>query len=468
MKVERKDGKVAKRILTAMIVEKEVLSKIAPKWNSKEGNFDSEYSNIIGNFCVKHYNKYGDAPGKTIQSIFDSWSSNGGATKKEVVPIIERFLNNLSEEYEELSEGINVEHTVDTAAQHFNQVQAERLASAVEGDIARGKTAEAIKRIKSFTEIEIGSSAVINVMQDQNAMKAAFEQKEESIIKYPGPLGEFFGNALEREGFIAFMAPDKTGKSIWLMDLAFRAMTQRRRVAFFEVGDMTERQIMRRIGVRAACRPRKPRMVRYPTGIFHDPDSRFAEVQFEEREFKKALTWQQASDACNKILKKKVKSKTAYWRMMCYPNSTASMRDIKAVVDQWCQDDWVPDVVIIDYADILAPMHSTDEGREQINKTWKAMRALSQSTHCLVATATQSSAKGYSANILTRKEFSDDKRKMAHVTAMIGINVSEEEKENGQSRLNWIVLRDDEFVTTKCIHLAGCIPLMNPAIKSTF
>jgi hypothetical protein len=51
---------------------------------------------------------------------------------------------------------------------------------------------------------------------------------------------------------------------------------------------------------------------------------------------------------------------------------------------------------------------------------------------------------------------------------MIGINVSEEEKENGQSRLNWIVLRDDEFVTTKCIHLAGCIPLMNPAIKSTF
>jgi replicative DNA helicase len=144
------------------------------------------------------------------------------------------------------------------------------------------------------------------------------------------------------------------------------------------------------------------------------------------------------------------------------------MRDIKNQADQWCQEGWVPDVVVIDYADILAPMHSTDEGREQINKTWKAMRALSQSGHALVATATQSSAKGYSANILTRKEFSDDKRKMAHVTAMIGINISEEEKENGLMRLNYIVLRDDEFVSTKCIHVASAIDLMNPAVKSIF
>jgi len=451
-----------------MIVSKEVLSRIRPKWE-KEGLFKSEFSNIIAGWCIKHFDRYGDAPGKEIQAKYESWSSSGTANKKELISLVEKFLDGLSNEYEEAAEGINTDVMVDTAADYFNRIKAERLSTEVEGDISRGKVDEALKRIQSFSKIEIGTSAVINVMQDQDAMRKAFEQKEESIVNYVGALGEFFGNALEREGFIAFMAPDKSYKSIWLMDLAYRAMTQRRRVAFFEVGDMTERQILRRIAVRASRKPRKPKTIKYPTSIIHYPEMMYADVECNEREFKKGLTWQEAVAACDRVMKRKVKSKESYWRLMCYPNSTCNMNDVKTQVQEWARrDGWIADVIIIDYADILAPTHSTDEGREQINKTWKAMRALSQSSHALVATATQSSAKGYSKDILSRKEFSDDKRKMAHVTAMVGINVSDTEKENGSMRLNWIVLRDDEFVSTKCVYVASAIDLMNPAIRSTF
>ena len=66
------------------------------------------------------------------------------------------------------------------------------------------------------------------------------------------------------------------------------------------------------------------------------------------------------------------------------------------------------------------------------------------------------------------KNFSDDRRKIDSVTGMIGINQSEAEKKRGIMRLNWIALRDGEFHSGKCVHVAGCMALANPAIKSCF
>ena len=56
------------------------------------------------------------------------------------------------------------------------------------------------------------------------------------------------------------------------------------------------------------------------------------------------------------------------------------------------------------------------------NEIWKNLRALSQSRNCLVLTATQADAKSYEKNVLTMSNYSEDKRKFAHVTAMYGLN----------------------------------------------
>jgi hypothetical protein len=85
-----------------------------------------------------------------------------------------------------------------------------------------------------------------------------------------------------------------------------------------------------------------------------------------------------------------------------------------------------------------------------------------------VVTATQTDADSYDAKVLKRGNFSEDKRKYAHVTGMVGINQTDREKAEGLYRLNWVVLRELEFSESKCVWTAGCLAIGNPAIVSTF
>ena len=66
------------------------------------------------------------------------------------------------------------------------------------------------------------------------------------------------------------------------------------------------------------------------------------------------------------------------------------------------------------------------------------------------------------------ENFSEDKRKHAHVTGTVGLNQTKEESKIGIMRLNWIVAREMRFNSHKCCHVAGCLDIANPAIKSTF
>jgi hypothetical protein len=129
----------------------------------------------------------------------------------------------------------------------------------------------------------------------------------------------------------------------------------------------------------------------------------------------------------------------------------------------------VPDVIVIDYADLLAPMPGyAHDSQDQIDMAWKTMRSISQQLHCCVVTATQSSAASYYADTLDKTHFSRDKRKFAHVTAMFGLNQTKDEKRLGVMRFNWLQFREAEFDEDKCVHVAGCLGLANPCMFSTF
>jgi hypothetical protein len=58
---------------------------------------------------------------------------------------------------------------------------------------------------------------------------------------------------------------------------------------------------------------------------------------------------------------------------------------------------------------------------------------------------TQIKALGYSKELLSMNDFSEDKRKFAHVTAMYGLNQTSEEKQIGIMRINELVVREADF-----------------------
>jgi len=464
MKIQNKSRNEERIILTGMIVDKHVIGRLLGKWTGDM--FKNRWANLIGGWCVKHYQRYQEAPLNRIEDLFRAWADK--QEDKKTVQMIEKFLSSLSHEYEEEKQDINTDYVLDVAGKYFNQVQLERLTDEVQDDIADGHADRGQEKVMQYTQVELGVGAGVNVLQDKEAINQAFDDERIQIVKYPGDLGKFFGQALERDGLIAFLGPEKRGKTFWLMDVAYMAMLQRRKVAFFEAGDMSQNQMMRRLMTRIAGRPIRPTTVKIPIKMRKRRSEKTAEVKTERRRFDTPLSQSKAKKACARIMRTKIRSKKPYFKLSCHPTSTLNMATIKSTLQEWERDGWVPDVIIIDYADIMDMREPGMEGRDQINHLWKQLRGLSQERHCLVVTATQADTDSYTVNTIGMKNFTDDKRKFAHVTGMIGINQNSAEKGKGVMRLNWIVLRENEFNTNKCVHVAGCLSLARPAMISCF
>ena len=463
MKTRTLAGKNENQLVTAMIVDKMFLATIASKWKAP-GLFKSKWANIVAGWCIKHFNRYTNAPLKAIQHHFDVWAARH--KDEETIKTVEQFLASLSQAYEELERESNTKLMLDLADTYFNNIALQQLSQDMNDKIEAGEGKDAQQMILSYKNISIGTSRGIDVFQDKEAIKAVFEEKAESVLSYPGELGKFLNGVMRRDSFVSFLAPEKRGKSWWLMDAAFRAMTQRRKVAYFEAGDNSQNQNMTRLMIRTTGISDRYTTYKYPVAITRGPQAAAMPV-FETRDRKGHLDFKTCWERCEQLKKRKIKSDSSYYKLSCHPNSTLCVKDIDSILNEWQQETgWTPDVIVIDYADILNMAVYGVEGRDRINETWKMLRGLSQQWHCLVLTATQANAEGGRISRLGRGNFSDDKRKLAHVTAMIGINQTTEEKENQLMRLNFIGVREGEYLETKCVHIVGCLRIGRPWILS--
>jgi hypothetical protein len=224
---------------------------------------------------------------------------------------------------------------------------------------------------------------------------------------------------------------------------------------------------MKRLASKAARVPTFSKAgVTIPLSIKRSRDEQTATVKHNVVDFDNDLSWQKAWKKGQQIVKRRIRSQEPYLRLAVYPNDSISAKGIEGELKQLVRESWVPDVVAIDYADNLLPPEGEREHRHQVNRTWKQLRAISQTFHCLLITATQADAKGAEAWIITRRHFSEDKRQDAHVTAMFALNQTEEEKEEGITRLNWNERREEFFNPYRCVYVAGCLDIGAPAIKS--
>jgi hypothetical protein len=468
MKIERISGKEARRIVTAMVVDVHVLGRIASKW--EPNLFKSKWANIVGEMCVKYFKRHHAAPKKSIEGMFESWASDG--KDKDTVALVERFLSGLSEEYESLAKESNSSYLIDTAARHFTRVKLERLAEQLQGLLDAGDVDKAKAHADKFTSVEMGAGSHVDVLKDKEALKKAFAQRKEPLIQFKGGLGVFFGQSLTREGFIIFLAPEKRGKTAWMVELAWRCMLQRRRVVFFSVGDESQEEMMLRFAVRGAQHPIEvpEAPIRFPLSMEWQKDSdnkMKISVEHEAMEFEKGLTHSQAQQAIQEVLES-VGSSEEFLRLSVHPSSSLSIAAMDQQLESWARDSWTPDVIIVDYMDILLESNPGEEKRHRINATWSEFRGLLQRWHALGISATQADAASYTQELLLRSNFSEDKRKLAHVTGMVGINQNATEKDENRFRLNWIVRRGAKYSENKCCHVAGCMELASPCIRSLF
>ncbi len=481
MEIEKFDhGPRARVALACMITSTAVLAKVAPMWNGEM--FGSSTANIIGGWCVDHYNRYGVAPNGSIPKIYEAWEVT--ANDKPKADKLWRLLDDTQTEVAGMDESANSAYLTDVVMNYFSDVKLSKTIKSAEAEREMGRLDKAAALLADYHNVKLGKGSGIDLLADDAAWEEAFsDNMSKSLIEYPGVLGSFFGTSLYRGGFVAVMAGEKIGKTSWLTEFAWQALTQRRRVAFFEIGDETRADIIKRFGVRMANHPIEsnsddgswPCTIKIPTKIAPPPqratpdEVTYAAVEYEERVVNHPMNLAMAKKARERVGKTIVRSGKTYFMLSVHSGLSINVDGIKAILSEWERDNgWVPDVIVIDYADNLAPPVGKLESRDQINKSWQQMRSLAQEKQALLITATQANRESYDRRVIDRRNISDDKRKLAHATAVFGINVYKEESEKQLSRLNWIVRRKGKYSTSKVVHVATCLALCRPQVVACF
>ncbi len=454
MKVVRHDGSDERHAVCALVHSTEVLAAVSAAWDNEA--FASKYANILARWCVDHFVKYGEAPGiGGITAKFDTWKDIADST---IVDTMADWLASLP-----ATSDMTPDYAIDLIRNIVQRNSLKRLGNAITNLAETGKVEDALNIQAQWKRPKIGQEeSGVFPLADLSIVERAFEQStKKPLIEFSGALGEFFGDVMSTDSFVSLLAPEKTGKTTVLMDLAWRSVDQGRRTAFFSCGDMSQDQVILRLLPRLCRRPLKG-------GRFMIPK----ELAYENKEPKIVREPKSAPPITKEDAIKAFSSSAGAdpkrFRLLTHPAGTITAKDISNQVSRWADEGWVPEVIVIDYADILGAPPGFKEKREQIDETWRELRALSTRMRCLVLTASQSDTEGYSAWLLTKKNFSDSKTKVAHVTAMIGLNMTESERRQNICRYNYVALREAEFMQDKpaYVAVAGCTKVGRPSLIS--
>jgi hypothetical protein len=461
MNYERYDGSAERQVLAALVTCDPVLGALAAK--APPGGFATRHANLVYSWCLEFYKSHKKAPGRMIESLAAAYAET--CADRETLDLVEKFLSSLQEEYDSFSREANVGYLLDLATRCLDRAALERLQQQLEGALSVGDVALGRSLVESYRRLEIASSDSVDPFKEPSVVVDAFATPPESLVDYPGDMRQFFGSSLRRGGFVAFLGKDKVGKSSWLLDLAYRAWKQRRRVAYFEAGDMSQADVLRRLVSRVDGQPADTRPYLYPTSIKSvkgDPV-----VEREERVAPASLSAEEAAEVMAAAARDVLRSPDSHFKLTCRPTGTLSVTEIASTLDAFERDGFLVDVCVIDYSDILQTSSKKDV-RDAINDNWIAMRALALARNCLVVTATQADSDSYRKDVLDMRNFSNDKRKNAHVTAIVGINQSDLDKGLGAYRLNMVTNRHDAHDPRRLVLCASCLAVANPCVRSAW
>jgi len=497
---------IERKIIIGLIISTEYLKRIRPIWDVML--LESSTAKMLANWAIEYYDKYKQAANKNFETIFYQ-KLEEGVDKDIAEEIEEDILPDLSEEsqtdfnleylIDETETYLKSRQLIRLSGQVGNLIENET-----------GKESERVKQaeqlVKDFKPIstEVDESLDLSKPESLERVRKAYAEASEPLIKWPKQLGEFWNHQFVAGGFISFLAPEKRGKTFILLEIIMRALRQGRKVAFFQAGDMNEAEQIKRIctyllkksHLEKYCQPHyeavrdcilnQQDLCERPErecdfGIFSDKEKdeiKLLEIddlieaykdipEYEAcyncklyNRHKLGVPWLKYNEKqepsriaeVEKAVKEFFQKYNRQFKISTHANGTLSFEKINQIQDKWeSEDRFVAEIVLADYMDIIAHSSISKDFRHQENQKWKDGRKLSQTKRGgvlpLFISPTQADAAAYKKYRLQLDNFSEDKRKYAHVTAMYGLNQDPlgREKKLGVLRINEIIIREGEY-----------------------
>lgn len=450
--VEKVDISVEPRILGNLITSGELLGRVRSIVDPSL--FESPTSRIVSQWVLEYYDRLQDAPGKAITDIY---IARQGELNEADRGLVYAFLKNCSASWKPT----NVKYAEDMASKFFQQRSLERLIDDLKSKAAGGNIDGAQRVIADYVKPELVHSRSIDILHDVSVIQNSFQNEDEELFGLRGNMNRLVGGPLCRGDLVAFLAPPKSGKTWWMIDTASTAMTRGQRVLFISC-EMTEEQIVRRFWQSLSGCSRFGEKA--PGSIFQQNGQNFDLVQGER--ITRRIDLEKAS--IEAIQKTYLEVSSGELKIRCYPPRTLTLQKLRSelkVLEVF--ENFVPDVIVIDYADIMA-LPSGRERRLQLDDLWLGLRNINLEMNNLIITASQTGRETVGGRRdADESNIAEAVSKVNHVTRMITINRSKRDKRLGIYRLGCQTMRDGKECFEQLV-VCNCLEIGRPWMDDKF
>lgn len=135
-------------------------------------------------------------------------------------------------------------------------------------------------------------------------------------------------------------------------------------------------------------------------------------------------------------------SKAAPFIIHEFPTGTMRVSDLRRLIEHYKAQGITFDLVIVDYADLMAPERVTDNVQENSKSIYVNLRGLAMQEGFACLTATQTNREGAKKAVATMTDIAEDLNKVRIADVLISINKTEEEKALNQARLYFAASRN--------------------------
>ncbi len=381
--------------------------------------FTSPICGEICAFCIRHFERYQDAPKQHFEDSF-----------REELRASGRTLEAYHEAYLDKLRALEQPSKVYVTKQLSAFVRARKLEDTTEvftDLVARGEFDEAERLMLDALKSGIPEHVVgIDYFNDLSRLSRREDDPEYLMQTGIKALDDIIGG-YKRSQFILFLGGYKGGKTWSLTHLARAALVRGLKVLHVshEVGldEMEDRYDM--------CFG----------GLVSDPDPQEIEYCSYDEDTQQ-LTWIKKEFGTIRDAKKvravrqRVQRYGGQLRIVKYPAQTCSMIDINTLLRNLeMTHNWIPDVLINDYPDIMRPLDDKKSTRDQLNDSFLWHKRLADEHDCLVATVSQVNRNAAQSPLIRQKDVAEDIRKIANIDLGIAICQSPQNAAMGIARL---------------------------------
>ena len=114
---------------------------------------------------------------------------------------------------------------------------------------------------------------------------------------------------------------------------------------------------------------------------------------------------------------------------------SASVQTLKNHIEKLRKRGIEPDMILVDYADLLRPVRSSGEKRHELEETYEGLRGLAQTYEFPIWTASQTNRGGLNAEVITMEAISEAFNKCFVADFIFSLSRTVEDKQSNKGRL---------------------------------